>query len=90
MEMTDSENLFKQMIDFQKTAFDTSFNTMTMIHTRMGKVMEILLDQVLWGHEKWKSVADDWNKAYQESTEALKQTADENFAKAETYCVKNK
>ncbi|MCP4111597.1 MAG: hypothetical protein GY749_39770 [Desulfobacteraceae bacterium] len=90
MEMTDSKNLLKQMIDFQKTVFNSSFTTMTMVHTRMGKIMDILMDQVLWSYEKWKSVADDWNEAYQKSTDALKQTADENFTKAETYCVKDK
>lgn len=89
MQMMDSENLFKQMIDFQKTAFNSSFNTMTMVHTRMEKIMDMLMDQLLWGHEKWQSFVADWNKACHKSTEALKKTADENFAKAET-CVRTK
>lgn len=85
MEMMDSKNLFKQMVDFQQAVFDTSFNTMTMVHARTEKITDMFLDQILWGYEKWKNVASDWNKACHNTSESFRRTMDDNFAKMETY-----
>lgn len=85
----DPQKMLSQMIDFQKTLFNGSFNAMTMAQTRTGNVMEMFLDQSFWVSEKWKDAISDWTSACQESFETVQKAAEYNWTKMEERIPKN-
>ena len=80
----------KQMIDFQKTAFDTTFNAVVMFQDQTEKMAGKLLNEITWIPAEGKKAIDDWAKAYKLGRENLKKSMDENFKRADDFfcCLK--
>ena len=80
----------KQMIDFQKTAFDTTFNAVVMFQDQTEKMAGKLLNEVTCIPAEGKKAIDDWAKAYKLGRENLKKSMDENFKRADDFfcCLK--
>jgi hypothetical protein len=80
----------KQMIDFQKTAFDTTFNAVVMFQDQTEKMAGKLLNEITWIPAEGKKAIDDWAKAYKLGSENLKKSMDENFKRADDFfcCLK--
>ncbi len=75
----------RQMMDFQKAAFDNSFKGMGMVQEQAEKMLNMSLEQAAWLPEEGKRVIDEWAKAYQKGCEEFKTTIDANFAKVEAF-----
>ena len=83
--MMDQKALFKQMISFQKTAFDNSMNAMTTLQEQNEKLLSTFLGQAVWLPEEGKKAVTNWMDAYQEGREKFKAAVEENFQKVEDY-----
>lgn len=81
----DHKQILKQMIDFNKTAFDNSFNALLLVQEQNAKMMSSFMSQAVWIPEEGKKVVSDWVTAYRKGIEDFKATADENFKKVENY-----
>jgi len=81
----DQKQIFKQMIDFQKAAFDNTFNAMVMIQEQTERMASSLLDQATWLPEEGRKVINEWVDAYKNGRETFKTTVDENFKKVEDF-----
>jgi hypothetical protein len=81
----DQKQLFKQMLDFQKTTFDNSFNAMVMLQEQTEKASVTLLDQATWLPEEGRKAIDEWIAAYKKGREEYKALVDENFKKVEEF-----
>jgi hypothetical protein len=81
----DSAKIAKQMIDFQKTTFDNTFNAMVMLQEQTESMAGALLEQATWMPAEGKKAIDDWVKAYKKGREDFKKTVDENFKKVEDF-----
>jgi len=46
--------MLKQMLDFNKTAFDNSFNAMLMIQEQNSKMVNTFLEQAAWMPDEGK------------------------------------
>ncbi|MCP4020231.1 MAG: hypothetical protein GY729_00175 [Desulfobacteraceae bacterium] len=77
--------ILKQMIDFNKTAFDNTFSTMTMVQDQTEKAFSSMIDQNPWLPEDGKKVMQSWVDSYKKSCDEFKKLTDENFSKVETY-----
>jgi hypothetical protein len=77
------------MVDFQKTAFNASFNTIKTVQTRTEKAMDVFVSQAFWIPEQWKGAYVNWSKAYHSSCDAFKKNVDEGFEKIESYVAQN-
>jgi polyhydroxyalkanoate synthesis regulator phasin len=77
--------MFKQMITFNKTAFDNSYNAMVTLQEQTEKMANNFLDQASWLPEEGKKVTLDWIKAYKKACEDFKKTVDENFKRVEDF-----
>ena len=73
----------KQMIDFQKAAFDNTFNAVVMFQDQTEKMAGKLLNEITWFPAEGKKAIDDWAKAYKLGRENLKKSVDENFKRAD-------
>lgn len=66
----ETEKMTKQMIDFQKTLFDNSYNTITVIQDHSEKLMYSIMQQLPW-------VTDAARKPLQDSIKVIKTARDE-------------
>jgi len=81
----DNKQIAKQMIQFNKTAFESSFSTLTMMYEQNEKMLDTFLNQATGLPEEGKKVIKDWMAAYSKGCQDFKKIVDENYAKVEEY-----
>ena len=77
--------MLKQMLDFNKTAFDNSFNAMLTIHEQNAKMVNTFLEQAAWMPEEGKKLIRNLVDAYKKGYEDFKKAADDNYKKVEDF-----
>ena len=81
----DPKQIANQMIQFNKTAFDNTFNAMTVLQEQTEKIVNNFLEQSPWMPAEGKKAVTDWLKAYKRGREEFKATVDDNYRKVEEY-----
>ncbi len=84
----DQKHMFKQMFDFNKATFDTTFNAMVMLQEQAEKMASTILEQATWLPADGRKVITDWLDAYKKGRETFKRMIDESFQKVEEYFQK--
>ena len=79
------KQIAKQMVDFNKTAFDNAYQAMSVIQDQTEKMFASMMEQTAFFPEEGKKLVMDWIKTYKKGREEFKAAADENFKKVETY-----
>jgi predicted aminopeptidase len=83
--MMDQKKLFKQMLDFNKSAFENSFNAMVMLQEQAERAGNTILDQATWLPEDGRKAVQDWVDAFKKGREDFKAMVDENYNRVEAY-----
>jgi hypothetical protein len=86
----DPKQMTKQMIDFNKTAFDNTFNAMTVLQDQTEKMVGMYMEQAPWFPEEGKKLINEWVRAYKKGREDFKGAVDANYKKVEEYFAKAK
>lgn len=81
----DQKLIAQQMIQFNKTAFDNSFNAMSMVYEQNEKMMGTFLQQATWIPEEGRKAIETWIQTYKKGCEDFKKQADENYQKVEEF-----
>jgi hypothetical protein len=81
----DQKQIAKQMIQFNKTAFENSFNAMTMVYEQNKKMVGAFLDQATWLPDDGRKAITDWMESYKKGCEDFKRLVDENYQKVEDF-----
>jgi hypothetical protein len=81
----DQKKLFKQMLDFNKSAFENSFNAMVMLQDQAERAASTILDQATWLPEEGRKAIEDWVGAYKTGREDFKKMIDESYTRVESY-----
>ncbi len=81
----DQKQIANQMIQFNKTAFDNSFNAMTMVCEQNEKMVGAFLEQATWLPADGKKAISDWMNAYKKGFRDLKKNVDDNYKKVEDF-----
>jgi hypothetical protein len=79
------KQIAKQMIDFNKTAFDNSFEAMAVMQDQTEKMVNSFIEQNALIPEEGKKAVSDWIKSYKKGRNDLKVAADESFKKVEAF-----
>ena len=79
------KQIAKQMIQFNKTAFDNSLSAMTMVYEQNQKMLDTFLGQATWMPEEGKKAIKDWMAAYNTGCSDFKKLVDDSYAKVESY-----
>jgi hypothetical protein len=87
--MMDQKKLFKQMLDFNKSAFENSFNAMVMLQEQTERAGNTILDQATWLPEEGRKAVQDWIDAFKKGREEFKSMVDENYKRVEAYFSEN-
>ena len=85
----DAAKMLKQMIEFQKTAFDNTFNAMVMIEGQISKFSDSLLGESSIIPKDAKNVINEWKNGLNKGRDDFKKTVDENFEKVEEFFSKS-
>ena len=86
----DQKQIARQLIQFNKTAFDNSFSAMAMVYEQNEKMVATFLGQAAWLPADGKKAIDDWMKAYKKGCEDFKNMVDENYQKVEDFFAADK
>ena len=77
--------MLKQMLEFNKTAFDNSFMAMLTIQEQNAKMVNTFLEQATWMPEEGKKVIRNWVDTYRKGCEDFKKGMDDNFKRVESF-----
>ena len=81
----DQKQIARQMIQFNKSAFDNSFNAMTMVYEQNEKMVGSFMEQATWLPEAGKKAINDWLQAYKKGCQDFKKQVDDNYQKVEEF-----
>jgi hypothetical protein len=81
----DHKNLMKQVLEFNKTTFDNTFNAMTAVQEKTGSMIGMFTQQSPWLTEEGKKVIKQWEQPCRKGREDFKAAVDENFKKIEGF-----
>jgi uncharacterized membrane protein len=81
----DPKQIANQMIQFNKTAFDNTFDAITVLQEQTEKLISTYLNQAPLLPAEGKKAIMDWIKAYKKGSEEFKVAVYENFKKVEEY-----
>lgn len=81
----DQKQIFRQMVDFNKGAFNNAFNAMVMVQDQTETLANSMLNQATWMPEEGKKAIREWVDAFKKGRETYKQTVDEAFKKVEEF-----
>jgi hypothetical protein len=84
----DQKQIARQMMDFNKTAFDNTFNAMTILQDQTEKLVYRFLEKTPWFPEDGKKAINEWVKTYKKGREDFKTAADESYKKVTDYFAK--
>jgi len=88
--MMQPKDLLKQMIDFNKSAYENAFKNMNMLQEQMEKVINLYIDQASGMSEEGKKAAKEWASMYKKGYDDYKKLVDENFKKMEAFFQEKK
>lgn len=83
--MMDHKQIAKQMIQFNKSAFDNSFKAMSLVYDQNEKMIEAFLGQANWLPEEGRKALKEWTMSYKKGCEAFQKQVDENYEKVASY-----
>jgi hypothetical protein len=75
------ENYVKQIIDFQKTTFDNTYNTIVQIQDQAEKLAQDAIRQMPWIPEEGKKAFDDSIKMFKNAREDYQKMVNDGFVK---------
>ncbi len=81
----DERQVVKQIIEFNKTAFDNTFNVMVSMQDQSEKLFSGFFEKTPWFTKEGKKVFNDWVSQYKKGREDFKAMADENYKKVSSY-----
>lgn len=81
----DQKQIAKQMMEFNKTAFDNTFNAMTVLQDQTEKLVFRFLEKAPWFPEEGKKAVTEWVSAYKKGRDDFKSTTDESYKKVADY-----
>jgi hypothetical protein len=81
----DQKQIAKQMMDFNKTAFDNSFRAMSVLQDQTEQLVASFLEKAPWFPAEGKKAIDEWINSYKKGRADFKATADESYQKVLDY-----
>jgi len=81
----DQKQIVKQMIEFNKTAFDNTFNGMAVLQDQTEKLIFRFLEKAPWFPAEGKKAIGEWAAACKKGREEFKKNANESYKKVTDY-----
>jgi polyhydroxyalkanoate synthesis regulator phasin len=79
------KQMFKQMLDFNKTALDSTFNSMIMFQEQAETVGNMFMEKNPLLPEEGKKAVKDWISTYKKGRDDFRKAVDESLNKMEAF-----
>ncbi len=83
----DQRQTVKQMLDFNKRAFDNVFNTWSALQDETESLMTRFMEKSNWITPEGKKIFSQMTDSYRKGRNDFKMMADENYRRAAEYFV---
>ncbi len=84
----EANNIAKQMIGFQKTAFDNNYSTMVFFQNKTEDMMNDILKQMPWVPKEAKKPMQEVSEIIKKSRDDFKIFVDDSYTKLEEMATK--
>jgi hypothetical protein len=81
----DNKLIGKQLVDFHKSTFDNTFNSLAILQEQTEKMVNTFLLQATWLPAEGKAAIKEWLNVYNKGRVDFKTAADKNYKKVEEY-----
>ncbi len=81
----ENKKIAKQMVDFNKAAFESGYNTIFMLQEQSAKALDNMLQQNPWLPAQTKSFMNEWMNIYKKVINNFKEAVDQNYSRMEEY-----
>lgn len=78
----DNKLMIKQIVDFNQSAFDNTFNAMVIWQDQAERGWHALREQAAWAPGEGQALVDEWADACKKGRSELKETVTQSFKKA--------
>jgi uncharacterized protein YdiU (UPF0061 family) len=78
----DQKQILKQMLEFNQTAFNNAFNTMTLLQDQFEQVAKTALEQAKLPAEGRQAI-ENWTETYKSACQTFKQQIDDSYKQVE-------
>lgn len=82
-----SKIIAKQIIDFNKAAFDSTFDAITALQDHSEKMVKLFLEKASFFPPEGKKVITEWMDAYKKGKKDFRESVDDSFKIVEDYFV---
>jgi hypothetical protein len=72
-------NAIKQVVQFNKNAFDKGYHTMEMLREQNEKMTNSILGSAYWMPEEGKKAVNEWVQLYKKGCDDFKKTVDQTY-----------
>ena len=86
--MMEYNKISKQAIDFQKTAFNSWYNALTMVQDQATSAVETMMNQTSLVPEDGRQAIKSWVNACQEERNRFKSYVEDSFSGLEKHLAK--
>ncbi|MEN6621423.1 MAG: hypothetical protein ABFD50_07745 [Smithella sp.] len=69
----------KQILDFQKSTFDCSYNSLSVLQQQMEGMIQSFIEKSSWLPPESKTALKDWENAYSQGRNDFKEIVDNNY-----------
>jgi uncharacterized coiled-coil DUF342 family protein len=84
----DTRQIPKQMIEFNKTTFDHTFEAIIALQDQTEKFASSFIEKAAWLPEESRKAINEWIKVYKKGRDDFKCYADDNYEKMVNYFAK--
>ncbi len=81
----DQKELMKQLVEFNKTSFNNTYNTMTMLQEQAERMASTLINHPTLLTDDGKKTIREWVKMFKTQRDEYKGVVNENFTKIEEF-----
>jgi hypothetical protein len=79
------KKIFKQMIIFNKTAFDNAFSVISSLQAQTERMLNIYLEKATGFPEEGKKAMSDWIEVYNKGSRDFQNAVHESFKKVDNF-----
>ncbi|KFZ44500.1 hypothetical protein DS62_11675 [Smithella sp. SC_K08D17] len=83
----DQKKIVRQMIEFNKMAFDNTFRVMAILQDQSENFFSRFLERATWLPDDGKNAVNEWLGNYKKGREYFKDYIDQNYKKATDYFI---
>jgi hypothetical protein len=76
----ESTQMIRQIVGFQKTAFDRSFNVLLAFQDQTASITKAFMNQSYWLPEESQKTVDFWIQAIRKGEDEFKRAVDETYS----------